>query len=114
LILYNGPAVRQYELLQFTNATDACNFFGAATEPCRFANKYFAGWGGSYTATLEFYRFPTASSRAHLFGGGVAALSTPAQLAAALDAGTTLKVPLNGVTLTGCFGTGKGCTNLAG
>ena len=53
-------------------------------------------------------------SRAHIYGGGVVALSTPAQLAAALDAGTTLKVPLNGVTLTACFGTGAGCTNLAG
>ena len=114
LILYNSADVRQYELMQFTNATDACNFFGAPTTGCNFANEYFAGWGGSYTATLEFYRFPTESSRAHLYGGGVAALSTPAQLAAALDAGTTLRVPLNGVTLTACFGTGAGCTNLAG
>ena len=114
LILYNQPVVRQYELMKFTNPTDACNFFGASTKPCNFANEYFAGWGGNYTATLEFYRFPTESSRAHLFGGGIAALSTPAQLAAALDAGTTLTVPLNGVALTACFGTGAGCTNLAG
>jgi hypothetical protein len=114
LLLYNDPRVRQYELMKFTNATDACNFFAASSTACNFAKEYFAGWGGSYTATLEFYRFPTESSRAHIYGAGVAALSTPAQLAAALDAGTTLKVPLNGVMLTACFGTGAGCTNLAG
>ena len=114
LILSAGPTTRQYELLQFTNATDACNFFGASSRACTFANEYFAGWGGSYTATLQFYRFPTESTRAHIYGGGVVALSTPAQLAAALDAGTTLRVPLNGVKLTACFGTGAGCTNLAG
>jgi hypothetical protein len=95
LILYNEPRVRQYELTQFTNSTDACNFFGA-TKPCDLANEYFAGWGGSYTATLEFYRFPIDSSRAHIYGGGAVARSTPEQLAAALDAGTTLSVPLNG------------------
>ena len=114
LILYNGTHVRQYELMQFASATDTCNFFGATSTPCSFANDYFAGWGGPYTATLEFARFPTESSRAHIYGGGVVALSTPARLAAALDAGTTLRVPLNGVTLTACFGTGAGCTNLAG
>ena len=86
LLLYNDPSVRQYELMKFTNATDVCNFFGARTKECDFANEYFAGWGGSYTATLEFYRFPTESSRAHIYVAGVAALSTPAQLAAALDA----------------------------
>ena len=114
LILSAGAATPQYELLQFTNPTDACNFFGASKTDCNFANEYFAGWGGSYTATLQFYRFPTESTRAHIYGGGVVALSTPAQLAAALDAGTTLRVPLNGVTLTACFGAGAGCTNLAG
>ncbi len=118
LILYAGPTDRQYELMKFTNPTDACNFFGAtggeAGEGCTFAKQYFAGWGGSSTATLEFARFPTESTRAHIYGGGVVALSTPVQLAAALDAGTTLNVPVNGVTLTACFGTAPACTNLAG
>jgi len=114
VILSAGPTTPQYELLKFTNATDACNFFGASVRQCSLANEYFAGWGGSFTATLEFYRFPTESTRAHLYGGGVVALSSPAQLAIALDAGTTLSVPLNGVTLTACFGVGAGCTNLAG
>jgi len=104
--------------MKFTNPTDACNFFGAtggeAGEGCTFAKQYFAGWGGSSTATLEFARFPTESTRAHIYGGGVVALSTPVQLAAALDAGTTLNVPVNGVTLTACFGTAPACTNLAG
>jgi hypothetical protein len=104
----------QYELLKFTSATDACNFYGASSIQCNFANEYFAGWGGSYTATLEFARFPTESTRAHIYGGGAVALSSPAKLAAALDAGTTLNVPLNGVRLTASFGTGAGCTNLAG
>jgi len=116
--LYAGPTDRQYELMKFTNPTDACNFFGAtggeAGEGCTFAKQYFAGWGGSSTATLEFARFPTESTRAHIYGGGVVALSTPVQLAAALDAGTTLNVPVNGVTLTACFGTAPACTNLAG
>jgi hypothetical protein len=114
LILYNDPSVRQYELMKFTNAKDVCNFFGSPTTGCKFATEYFAGWGGSSTATLEFARFPTESSRAHIYGGGVVARSTPEQLAALLDAGTTLSVPLNGVTLTACFGTKAGCTNLAG
>ena len=100
--------------MRFTNPADACNFFGAGKPGCIFTNEYFAGWGGSYTATLEFYRFPTELSRAHLFGGGGVARILLAQLAAALDAGTTLTVPLNGVPLTACFGTGAGCTNLAG
>ena len=114
LILAAANSTRQYELLKFTNATDACNFYGAPSIQCIFANEYFAGWGGSSTATLEFAQFPSASTRAHIYGGGVVALSTPAQLAAALDAGTRLRVPLNGVTLTACFGAGAGCTNLAG
>ena len=84
------------------------------SKQCNFAKEYFDGWGGSHTATLEFARFPTESTRAHLYGGGVVALQTPEELAAALDAGTKLNVPLNGVTLTACFGTGAGCTNLAG
>ncbi len=108
LILAAEATTRQYELLKFTNATDACNFYGAPSVGCNFANEYFAGWGGSYTATLEFARFPAESTRAHIYGGGAVALSTPTQLAAALDAGTTLNVPLNGVTLTACFGTGAG------
>jgi hypothetical protein len=114
LILATENTTPQYELLKFTNATHACNFYGASSVECRFANEYFAGWGGSYTATLEFARFPGYSTRAHIYGGGAVALSSPAQLAAALDAGTTLNVPLNGVTLTACFGAGTGCTNLAG
>jgi hypothetical protein len=116
LILPAENATPQYELLKFTNPTDACNFYGAPSKECKFANEYFAGWGGSSTATLEFARFPTESTRAHLYGGGGVAASypDPAQLAAALDAGTTLNVPLNGVTMTACFGTGRGCTNLAG
>ena len=117
LILYNQPDVRQYELLKFTNPTDACNFFGAGKPGCIFATEYFDKWGPNTPATLEFTRFPTASSRAHIYGGGGVALSTPAQLAAALDngtTGTTLSVPLNGVAVTACFGTGPGCKNLAG
>ena len=70
--------------------------------------------GRHSTATLEFARFPSESTRAHIYGGGAVALSSPAQLAAALDAGTRLRVPLNGVTLTACFGAGAGCTSLAG
>ena len=114
LILSAGPRVPQYELLKFTSPTGACNFFGASSRQCTFANEYFAGWGPNTTATLEFARFPTESTRAHIYGGGVVAQSTPAQLAAALDAGTTLTVPLNGETLTACFGTGAGCAKLAG
>src|SRR5271165_714919 len=114
VILSAGPTTPQYELLKFTNATDACNFFGASVRQCSLANEYFAGWGGSFTSTLEFARFPTESTRAHIYGGGVVALSSPAKLAAALDAGTTLSVPLDGVTLTACFGAGAGCTSLAG
>jgi hypothetical protein len=116
LILPAGNTTPQYKLLQFTSATDACNYFGASSpnseerKACTFAKEYFDGWGGSSTATLEFARFPSASTRAHLYGGGVVALSTPAQF----DVGTTLRVRLNGVTLTACFGAGAGCTNLAG
>ena len=101
---------RQYELMKFTNPADACNFYGARKQ-CIFTNEYFAGWSGS--ATIEFLDsslvHPGASLRWRR-----SRESTPAQLAAALDAGTTLSVPLNGVTLTACFGTGAGCTNLAG
>jgi hypothetical protein len=114
LILPAENATPQYDLLKFTNAKEACDFYGAIRKECKLAKEYFAGWGGSYTATLEFARFPTESTRAHLYGGGVVARSTPAELAAKLDAGTTLNVPLNGVTLTACFGTGAGCKNLAG
>jgi hypothetical protein len=117
LILAAANTTPQYELLKFTNATDACNFYGAPSIQCSFANEYFAGWGPSPpnpTATLEFARFPSLSTRAHIYSGGAVALSSPAQLVAALDAGTTLRVPLNGVTLTACFGTGAGCTSLAG
>jgi hypothetical protein len=112
LILATSNTSRQYELLQFTNPGDACNFYGASSIQCNFANEYFAGWSGS--ATIEFARLPAWSTRAHLYGGGAVAMSTPAQLAAALNAGTTLSVPLNGVTLTACFGTAPGCTNFAG
>src|SRR5271165_3418995 len=114
LILSAGLNTRAYKLLKFTNPTDACNFYGAGSRQCILANEYFAGWGGGYTATLEYYRFPTESTRAHLYGGDVVSQSTPAQLVAALDVGTTLSVPINGVTLTACFGTGAGCKNLAG
>jgi hypothetical protein len=117
LILPAENATPQYKLLKFTNFTDACNFYGNPSKECTFANEYFKDWKGSYTATLEFARFPTESTRAHIYGGGgvAARYPTPAELAAALDAGTTrLNVPLNGVTLTACFGTGVGCTNLAG
>ena len=112
LILAASNTSRQYELLQFTNPRDACNFYGASSIQCKFANEYFAGWSGS--ATIEFARLPAWSTRAHLYGGGAVAMSTPAQLAAALNAGTTLSVPLNGVTLTACFGTDPGCTTLTG
>ncbi len=54
LILAAGNTTRQYELLKFTNVKDACNFFGASERGCNLAEEYFAGWGGSYTATLEF------------------------------------------------------------
>ncbi len=114
LILSAGLNTRADELLTFTNATDACNFYGAGSKQCILANEYFVGWGGSFTATLEYYRFPTELTRAHLYGGGVVAQSTPAQLVEALNAGTTLSVPINGVTLTACFGTGAGCKNLVG
>ena len=73
LILAAANSTRQYELLKFTNATDACNFYGTPSLPCIFANEYFAGWGGSSTATLEFARFPFASTRAHIYGGGAVA-----------------------------------------
>jgi hypothetical protein len=114
LILAAADATPQYKLLKFTRAKEACDFYGASSVQCDFANEYFKDWGGSSTATLEFARFPTESTRAHFYGGGVVARSTPAQLAAALDAGTTLNVPLNGVTLTACFGTAAGCKSLAG
>src|SRR5271165_1983748 len=73
LILAAGNTTRQYELLKFTNVKDACNFFGASARQCSLAKEYFAGWPCCYTATLEFYRFPTESTRAHLYGGGVVA-----------------------------------------
>jgi hypothetical protein len=38
LILAAGHATRQYELLKFTNATDACNFYGASAKQCTFAS----------------------------------------------------------------------------
>ena len=108
LLLQKSPVSRQYEVEKFNNATHACNFYGASQTLCTLATEFFSGVTGPVGDLLLVTRFPSESTRAHLYGGGAVASQTTAALISALDVGTTLYIHMNGWTIPGCFKTGGG------
>ena len=102
------------QVMVFNNETDICNFYGSSDPMCsQLAPNYYAGWTGNNGYMLAI-RFPSESSRAHLYGGGAVTFETTANLVAALDndpIGTTLTIPINGWPITGCFKKGGGTIN---
>lgn len=119
LLLEKADISRQYEVEKFNNATDACNFYGTSQALCTLATEFFSGVTEPVGDLLLVTRFPSESTRAHLYGGGAVASQTTAALISALDVGTTLYIHINGWTIPGCFQTGGGtidgitCVDLA-
>jgi len=111
LLLEKGGVSRQYEVERFNNATDACNFYGAQQTLCTLATEFFSDVTGNVGKLFMVTRFPSESTRSHLYGGGAVALQSTAALVSALDAGTTLYIHMNGWTIPGCFKTGGGTIN---
>ena len=108
LLLEKADISRQYEVERFNNATDACNFYGTSQALCTLATEFFSGVTEPVGDLLLVTRFPSESTRAHLYGGGAVASQTTAALISALDVGTTLYIHINGWTIPGCFKTGGG------